>query len=124
MAHTDAHSLKDSKDADEGALGQRTAHPGSAAQQEKAAIDAGLTGDKVAHNDIATSPLGTDDEAGGGRPQPVQFPTADPATVPTAARDPNRANERTPPMPWIWVVVALIVAALIGMALWGALSPD
>ena len=124
MARTDAHSLEDSKDADLGALGERTSHTGSAALQEKAAIDAGLTGDKVAHNDIATSPLGTDDEAGGGAPQPVQFPAGEPAHVHTSARDPNKANERTPPLPWIWVLVALLLAALIGVALWGALSPD
>lgn len=124
MPETDAHSLPDSKDADEGALGERTDHPGSAALQEKAGIDAGLTGDKVAHNDLATSPLGTDDEAGGGAPQPVQFPAKEPAAVHTAARDPNRANERTPPMPWIWVVVAVLLAALLGVALWGALGPD
>jgi hypothetical protein len=124
MARTDAHSLDDAKDADRGALGERTAHPGSAALQEKAAIDAGLTGDKIAHNDITTNPLGTDDEAGGGRPQPVEFPARTPLEGKSNARDPNRANELSPPVPWIWLLVALLVAGLIGVALWGALSPD
>jgi hypothetical protein len=121
MAQTDAHSLKDSKDADEGALGQRTAHPGSAALQEKAAIDAGLTGDKVAHNDIATSPLGTDDEAGGGAPAPVQFPSPETSSE-TKARDPNWSNERAPPASWLWLVAALVAAAALGALLFGALG--
>jgi hypothetical protein len=113
MAQTDAHSLADSKDADEGALGRRSDHPGSAALQEKAAIDAGLTGDKVAHNDIATSPLGTDDEAGGGAPAPVQFPPPG-QSKDNAARDPNRSNERSPPAGWLWIVAAVLAAAVLG----------
>lgn len=128
MAETDAHSLKDSKTADEGALGERTAHPGSAALQEKAAIDAGLTGDKVAHNDIATSPLGTDDEAGGGEPAPVQFPAPSKTATKAApsggaARDPNRSNERSPPAGWLWIVVALVAALVLGAVLFAVLTP-
>lgn len=119
---TDAHSLKDSKDADLGALGERTAHSGSAALQEKAAIDAGLTGDKVAHNDIAATPLGTDDEAGGGAPAPVQFPPQGAATADNSARDPNWSNERSPPAPWLWIVAAVVVAVALGAVLLSALG--
>ena len=42
---------------------------GGGAEQLRQRIDSGLTGDKVAVSDPATSPLGTDDEAAGGRPQ-------------------------------------------------------
>lgn len=123
MARTDAHSLDDIKDADLGRSPEPTAgHSGSAAMQEKAAIDAGLTGDKVAHNDLATSPLGTDDEAGGGAPQPVQTPTPDTAAVNQKGRDPNWSNERSPPAPWLWIFAALIAAALLGVGLLTALT--
>ena len=123
MAQTDAHSLADSKDAHKDIDHGSATHPGSAAMQEKAGIDAGLTGDKVAHNDIATSPLGTDDEAGGGAPQPVQAPKPE-AAAHSQARDPNFANERSPRAAWIWIAVALLAAVVLGVALLGALSPD
>jgi hypothetical protein len=121
MPETDAHSLPDMKDEDAGE--GPTSHPGARAQQDWGATSAGLTGDRVAHRDVWSAQAGTDDEAGGGvagaglTPEPV-------ATTSTQARDPNFANERTPRAPWIWVAVALVVAALLGAFLLGALSPD
>lgn len=121
MAENDAHSLRDQKHTDEGARGTRAAHPGSAVLQEKAAIDAGLTGDKVAHNDVAASPLGTDDEAGGGQAGTDRPATRTPAAKPSA-RDPNYANERPPRAPWVWIVVAVGAALALAAALLGALG--
>ena len=121
MAQTDAHSLQDIKTADGGSGIDPASSPGAQAQQEKAAIDAGLTGDKIAHNDIATSPLGTDDEAGGGAPQPVQVQQA-PKPTENTARDPDRSNESALKFPpWLWVIVALAAAAVLGFVLLGAL---
>jgi hypothetical protein len=45
-------------------------------------IDSGRTGDKVAYPDIATSPLGTDDEAGGSV-APPRPPSAGSAAAPS-----------------------------------------
>ena len=121
MPETDAQSLPDMKDEDAGQ--GPTSHPGARAQQDWGATSAGMTGDRVAHRDVWSAQAGTDDEAGGGvagagvTPEPT-------GTVSTQARDPNFANERSPRAPWIWVAVALVVAVLLGVFLWGALSPD
>ncbi len=114
MPSTDAHSLPDRKDADTGAMGERTAHPGSAAMQERSAIDSGLTNDKVAHTDLATSPLGTDDEAGGGT---AGTDKPEPQLTNSQARDPNYANERAPRAGWVWVIIAVVAALVLGAAL-------
>jgi hypothetical protein len=110
---TDAHSLPDMKDEDAGR--GPTAHPGAAAQQDWGAVSAGMTGDRVAHRDVWSAQAGTDDEAGGG--VAGQGLTPEPTTGPNEhARDPNRANERVPPAPWIWVVLAVVAA--IGLGGW------
>lgn len=49
---------------------------GPAAQELKGAIDAGLTGDKVAFADPGAAPLGTDDEAAGTPDTPDRVATA------------------------------------------------
>jgi hypothetical protein len=122
MPETDAQSVPDMKDEDAG--GGPTSHPGAQAQQDWGATSAGLTGDRVAHRDVWSAQAGTDDEAGGGvagagrTPEPVVDADS------TQARDPNFANERTPRAPWIWIGVALVLAALLGAFLLGALSPD
>ena len=116
---TDAHSLADVEEVGPG--DGRAAHPGSAGQQDMARINSGLTGDKVAHNDISTVSLPTDDEAGGGSPGAGLTPEP-PSAAGTVARDPNRANERVPPAPWIWVVVAVVAAIALGWILLSALA--
>ncbi len=46
------------------------------AQELKGAIDAGRTGDKLASDDLAAAPLGTDDEAAGTPDTPYRVATA------------------------------------------------
>jgi hypothetical protein len=100
----------------EHAAGAETAsHPGAQALQEKAATNAGFSHDKVAGVDLGASPLGTDAEAGGGA-------AAAGASAPTAAsagvsRDPNRANAIRPPAPWMWVIIAVLAAAVLAATL-------
>ena len=104
-----------------GANGRPAPHPGAAALQDQAAINAGFTGDKVAGLDLAASPLGTDDEAGGGTAAtPARTPTG--AVEGGAARDPNRANAVRPPVPWLWVVVAVAAAVVLAWGLYAALA--
>lgn len=107
---TDAQSLPDMKDGDAGR--GPTAHPGAAAQQDWGAVSAGLTGDRVGHRDVWSAQAGTDDEAGGGVAGAGLTP--EPAGSAEHARDSNRANERVPPAPWIWVVLALVAAVALG----------
>lgn len=116
---TDAHSLPDIEQV--GAGRGQAAHPGSAGQQEMQRINSGLTGDKVAHTDISAVSLPTDDEAGGGAPGAAMTPQP-PAPANNAARDPNRSNERVPPAPWIWVVLAVVAAVALGWLLLSALA--
>jgi len=116
---TDAHSLADAKDMD-GGRGP-AAHPGSAGQQDMARINAGGTGDKVAHNDISTVSLPTDDEAGGGSSGAGMTPEP-PAPAGNAAQDPNRSNESVPRAPWVWVLLAVVAAVALGGVLLGVLA--
>jgi cytochrome c-type biogenesis protein CcmH/NrfG len=99
------------KAADRAAAGEAAGHPGARSLQDKAAINAGLSHDKVAGVDLATSPLGTDAEAGGGRAEAGRPP---PAAEGSASRDPNRANAVRPPAPWIWIVIGVIAAVAVG----------
>jgi hypothetical protein len=46
------------------------------ADQLRARIDSGETGEKMPWSDPAAAPLGTDDEAGGSPPTPVQVASA------------------------------------------------
>ena len=88
---------------------------GSTTAQLKHDIDSGRTGDKVAVSDVAMSPLGTDDEAG-GRPN-------SPAAVDLARAQESRTGkagvERTPGaqeggmVPLIWISLAIAVFALL-----------
>jgi hypothetical protein len=120
MPETDAHSLPDMKDEDAGK--GPTSHPGARAQQDWGAVSAGMTGDRITHRDVWSAQTGTDDEAGGGTAG--QGLTPEPLRPGGQSQDPNFANERTPRAPWLWVVLALVVAVALGVALLGALSPD
>lgn len=102
---------------------------GSTTAQLKHDIDSGRTGDKAPGFDPAASPLGTDDEAGGTPPSPevieharqmerkadasVRPNSAEPALQPNA-----RMHRSVPILPIvIGIVVALVVAAMLGAAL-------
>ena len=123
MTSTTDDQPEQARSAERGAAGEPAAHPGAQALQDRAATDAGLTGDKVAGLDLAASPLGTDDEAGSG-PAPPAPATAAPAATAhgAAARDPNRANAVKPPVPWLWIAVAVVAALVLGWVLLGALD--
>ena len=122
MTYSTDDQPEQARASERGADGQPAPHPGAAALQDKAAINAGFTGDKVAGLDLAASPLGTDDEAGAGRTaaSPARAQTA--ALEGAAARDPNRANAVRPPVPWLWVVVAVVAAAVLAWGLYAALA--
>ena len=91
-------------------------NPGSAAARERAATDSGLTGDKVAGSDPAAAPLGTDAEASGHAAE-ADGPRAATADGDTAARDPNRSNAARPKAPWLWIVLAVVAAAVLAVVL-------
>jgi hypothetical protein len=124
MTYTTDDQPEQAKSSERGATGEPASHPGAASLQDKAAINAGFTGDKVAGLDLAASPLGTDDEAGGTsaamEPTAAHAPMAQPSG--TAARDPNRANAVKPPVPWLWIVVAVLAALVLGWVLLSALT--
>jgi hypothetical protein len=92
----------------------------AAATRRKAAIDRGLTADKVPGFDPGAAPLGTDDEAAGAPPQAAaEPPLPEGARVDPAgqAADPSgtdrsryRAQDR---MIWPAITVLLIVIAVI-----------
>ena len=121
MTYTTDDQPEQARASERGVNGEPAAHPGAATLQDKAAINAGFTGDKVAGLDLAASPLGTDDEAGAaGRATPRAAVSA--ATPEgSAARDPNRANAVKPPVPWLWVGVAGVAAAVLAWVLYAAL---
>jgi hypothetical protein len=95
----------------------------AAAARRKAAIDRGLTGDKVPGFDPGAAPLGTDAEAAGAPPDVVEPPLpeearADPAGL---AADPNGTDRRRyriqdrmiwPVIAAVLVVIAIIVAVI------------
>jgi len=124
MTYTTDDQPEQAKASERGARGEPAAHPGSASLQDKAAINAGFSRDKVAGLDLGASPLGTDDEA--GATSTVVEPTASrsPAAKPegAAARDPDRANAVKPPAPWLWILAAVAAALVLGYALLAALG--
>ena len=117
MTYNDDYDRQEAarKDAERGARAEPASHPGARSLQDKAAIDAGLSHDKVAGMDLGAAPMGADAEAGGSS---GDVGTRAPAGVEGgAARDPNRANAVRPPVPWIWIVVAVLAAAAVAFAL-------
>ena len=123
MSYTSDHDSEDRKSAARGATGEPATSAGARSMQDKAAINAGFTGDKVAGLDLGASPLGTDDEAGGlsptVEPTAAHAPMAKPSNA--AARDPNRANAVPPKAPWLWIVLAVVAALVLGFVLLYAL---
>ena len=123
MSYTSDHNSEDRKSAERGASGEGATHPGAQSLQDKAAINAGYSGDKVAGLDLGASSLGTDDEAGGSVAAMEPTASFSPAAKPDnpTARDPNRANAVPPRAPWLWIVVAVIAALGLGFVLLNAL---
>jgi hypothetical protein len=107
---------------------QRRKNSGARAARRKAAIDRGLTADKVPGFDPGAAPLGTDDEAGGAPAGAVAEPPlpagarVDPAGL---AADPSGTDRRRYRMQdgLIWpaigiavlVVLAIIAAVLFAL---------
>ena len=94
------------------------------AAQAKHAIDSGATGDKVPGFDPAAAPLGTDDEAGGGRPAAVD-PGAGPAhaTPPNASHPPLAPDGDKPGSPMAWpIAIGVGAAVALGAAFLLALA--
>lgn len=96
--------------------------PGNWAQA-RAQIDRGDTGDKIAVDDPAAAPLGTDAEAGGAstaaediaRSVRLQLP-GEPARA--AAQAPLTAGRRQL-VPWLVAIVALAVAVVAALLIAG-----
>ncbi len=90
--------------------------PRSTAAEIKADIDRGLTGDKVAVEDPAAAPLGTDDEAGGTPTDPMTLAeererglrTGDQVRRAVRSRETVEASGA---LPWI-LIAAFLLAAL------------
>lgn len=91
--------------------------------QARARIDRGDTGDKIAVNDPAAAPLGTDAEAGG-----VSTSAGDIArsialqsegeAARAAAQAPRTAGRRQL-LPWLVVTLALAVAVIVALVVAG-----
>ena len=91
--------------------------------QARAQIDRGETGDKIAVNDPAAAPLGTDAEAGGASTAAEDI--AHSARMQTlgeharaAARAPHTADRRQL-LPWLVVILALAIAVILALAVAG-----
>jgi hypothetical protein len=81
------------------------------------AIDRGDAGDKVAANDPAAAPLGTDEEAGGHPPSAEQIRLASRQELarPDDFAGPERATGY--PTSWLWVLAtALLTGAAAALA--------
>lgn len=91
---------------------------GSTTAQLKHDIDSGRTGDKVAASDVAMSPLGTDDEAGGrpNSPEIVSLARAQEARTakPGVDRMPGAQEGGTKPLVWIILVIAVFAIVILG----------
>ena len=108
------------KDAEGAASAEPASHPGARSLQDKAAINAGYSHDKVAGMDLGAAPMGADAEAGGSTAEGGG--RAAPSVEGGASRDPNRANAVRPPVPRIWIVVAVLAAAAVGWLLLSGVS--
>ena len=91
--------------------------------QARAQIDRGETGDKIAVDDPAAAPLGTDAEAGGAPTAPEDIARSarlqtHGAPARTAARAPRTAGRRQL-LPWLVVILALVVAVVVALVVAG-----
>jgi hypothetical protein len=93
----------------------------SNAAQARAAIDRGETGDKIAHPDPATAPLGTDAEAGGaaivGEPGAPSLDAPDPGPAARTMAEAPRTAARRRYVPWLVAGLAVALAAIAALAI-------
>jgi hypothetical protein len=82
----------------------------------RAAIDRGETGDKIAHPDPATAPLGTDAEAGGA-PLAPSLDAPDPGPAARAMAEAPRTAARRRYVPWLVAGLAVALAAIAALAI-------
>jgi hypothetical protein len=89
--------------------------------RERAAIDRGATGDKIAHPDPATAPLGTDAEAGGtataGAPVAPSLEAQNATPEARAMAEAPRTAARRRYVPWLVAVLAVALAAVAALAI-------
>ncbi|HVW45027.1 MAG TPA: hypothetical protein VHC18_27135 [Amycolatopsis sp.] len=78
--------------------------------QQRAAIDSGEAGDKVAFADPAAAPLGTDAEAGGHPPTAQELRMEQPAFTEPAAR-PRDLSPAV--LGYVGAIVVLVVAVVL-----------
>lgn len=97
-------------------MADRESRPGPAPQegptvsQLRDDIDSGRTGDKVAADDPAAAPLGTDEEAAGTPPAPDAVAAA--RRIETG-RPVTRRKEAPPPL-WLRILLGVLALSLIG----------
>ncbi|MCE3249361.1 MAG: hypothetical protein K0R41_3186 [Geminicoccaceae bacterium] len=101
-------------------VAERSRTDGSSAQA-RAAIDRGETGDKIAHPDPATAPLGTEAEAGGaatpGEPVAPPLGAQNPSPAARAMAEAPRAAPRRRYVPWLVAGLAVAIAAIAALAI-------
>jgi hypothetical protein len=91
--------------------------------QARNRIDRGETGDKIAVDDPAAAPLGTDAEAGGASTRPADIARSarlqdHGAAARAAARAPRTADRRQL-VPWLVAIVVFAVAVLAAVLVAG-----
>jgi hypothetical protein len=91
--------------------------------QARARIDRGETGDKIAVDDPAAAPLGTDAEAGGAPTSAGDIARSArlqrPGEHARAAVQAPRAAGRRQLLPWLVVILALAIAVIAALAVAG-----
>jgi hypothetical protein len=93
--------------------------------QAKAQIDRGETGDKIAQEDPAAAPLGTDAEAGGAATAGEDIAASarqqtSGAAARARARRPRAAGRRQRRVPWLAASLAIALAATVAALLLAA----
>ena len=104
----------------------RNSQPGATVAQPKRDIETGRTGDKVGGFDPAASPLGTDEEAGGVRPEAeiialerVRQARPQLEGGRANAADPRMAPQGERPRATTWWMVAGVAAVLLTGTVFG-----
>jgi CubicO group peptidase (beta-lactamase class C family) len=91
--------------------------------QARAQIDRGETGDKIAADDPAAAPLGTDAEAGGVSTSPADIARSvelqSHGEDARAAAQAPRTADRRQLVPWLVVILALAIAVTLALLIAG-----
>lgn len=108
----------DRKHGDISTPGERSGAAGAARLRDR--IDRGAGGDKVAFQDPAAAPLGTDDEAAGTPPSAAQVSTAmqqEGTRSPSADRKPGPEDRQGDGSRWVVAGLLALAAAAIAFIL-------